>query len=154
MHPEALQRLSQPVEKCKLMRKQQKKVYDIDLFVTVQILEDTLVALSLGKLCEDHGCSYEWVSGQKPHLIKNDRKSHATRKNCVPIAVPGLSTGSSSSTASTSPTSLPKDTTDDSLSSLATRRRRSTSRSPQKQIIKMRTLYQYRETSCEIYQNG
>ena len=29
--------------------------YDLDLFVTVQILDDTLAVLSLGKLCEDHG---------------------------------------------------------------------------------------------------
>ena len=36
-------------------------VYDLDLFVTRQVLEDTLA----GKLCEDHGCSYEWASGQK-----------------------------------------------------------------------------------------
>ena len=45
-------------------------VYDLDLFVTAQILEDTPVVLSLGKLCEDHGCSYEWTSCQKPHLIR------------------------------------------------------------------------------------
>ena len=43
-------------------------VHDLDLFVTVQILNDTLVVLSLGKLCEEHGCSREWASGQKPHL--------------------------------------------------------------------------------------
>ena len=45
-------------------------VHDLDLFVTAQILEDTPAVLSLGKLCEDHGYSYEWASGQKPHLIK------------------------------------------------------------------------------------
>ena len=43
-------------------------VHDLDLFVTVQILDDTLAVLSLSKLCEEHGCSYEWASGQKPHL--------------------------------------------------------------------------------------
>ena len=44
-------------------------VYDLELFVTVQILEDTPAVPSLGKLCEDHGYSNEWASGQKPHLI-------------------------------------------------------------------------------------
>ena len=55
-------------------------VYDLDLFVTVQILEDTPDVISLGKLYKDHGYSYEWTSGQKPHHIKNGRKSNATRK--------------------------------------------------------------------------
>ena len=26
--------------------------------------------LSLGKLCDENGHSYEWINGQKPHLIK------------------------------------------------------------------------------------
>ena len=43
-------------------------VHDLDLFVTVQLLEETLAVLSLGRLCENHGYSYEWVSGQKPRL--------------------------------------------------------------------------------------
>ena len=32
-------------------------VYDLDLFVTVHIPEDTPAVLSLGELCEDHGYS-------------------------------------------------------------------------------------------------
>ena len=46
-------------------------VYDLDLFVTLQILEDLSAVLPHGKLCEDHGYSYEWTSGQKPHRILN-----------------------------------------------------------------------------------
>ena len=42
-------------------------VRELDLFVTVMLLEDTPAVLSLGKLCEDHGYSYHWTSGQKPH---------------------------------------------------------------------------------------
>ena len=42
-------------------------VYDLDLFVTVQLLEDTPTVLSLGKLSEYHGYSCEWSTGQKPH---------------------------------------------------------------------------------------
>ena len=40
-------------------------VHDLNLIVTVQVLEETLAVLSLGKLCEDHGYSYEWVSGKR-----------------------------------------------------------------------------------------
>ena len=39
-------------------------VHDLNLFVTVHLPEETPAVLSLGKLCEDHGYSYEWVSGQ------------------------------------------------------------------------------------------
>ena len=41
-------------------------VHDLNRFVTVQPLEETPALLSLGKLCKDHGYSYEWVSGQEP----------------------------------------------------------------------------------------
>ena len=40
-------------------------VHDLGLFVTVQLLEETLSVLSLGKLFEEHGYSYEWFSRQK-----------------------------------------------------------------------------------------
>ena len=46
-------------------------VRELDMFLTVQILEDTAAVLSLGKLCEDHGYSYEWANGKRPCLIKN-----------------------------------------------------------------------------------
>ena len=50
-------------------------VHDLDLFVTVQILEDTPVLL-LGKLCDEHGCFYKWVSGKQPRLTKQGKKKH------------------------------------------------------------------------------
>ena len=49
-------------------------VRELDLFVTVKVLEDTPAVLSLGKLCEDHGHSYDWTSGQKPQLIQTWQK--------------------------------------------------------------------------------
>ena len=50
-------------------------VRELDLFVTVKLLEDTLAVLSLGKLCEDHGYSYHWTGGQKkPQLLKDGRR--------------------------------------------------------------------------------
>ena len=54
-------------------------VHDLNLFVTVQLLEETPAVQSFGKLCEDHGYFYEWVSGQKPRLTKEGRQSCAKR---------------------------------------------------------------------------
>ena len=51
--------------------------------------------LSLGKLCDEHGYSYEWTNGQKPHLIENGIRIQCNTENFVPIVVPGLSTSSS-----------------------------------------------------------
>ena len=42
-------------------------VKELDLFVTVMLLEETPAVLSLGKLCDDHGYTYHWTAGQKPH---------------------------------------------------------------------------------------
>ena len=47
--------------------------------MTTKVLEDTPAVFSLGKLCDEHGYSYEWIIDQKP------------------LVVPGLSTSSSSS---------------------------------------------------------
>ena len=44
-------------------------VKELGKFLTMNVLEDTPAVLSLGKLCDEHGCSYEWINGQKPHLI-------------------------------------------------------------------------------------
>ena len=87
-------------------------VKELDLFVTVKLLDDTPAVLSLGKLCEDHGYSFEWTRGQSPHLSKHGSIIQCNTGNYVPIVVPGLSTGSSSSTTSTSTTTLPQDIVD------------------------------------------
>ena len=55
-------------------------VEELDLFVTVKLLDDTPTVLSLGELCEDHGYSCKWTSGQLPHLNKNDRKYNAIQR--------------------------------------------------------------------------
>ena len=72
-------------------------VKELDKFLTMKVLEDTPAVLSLGKLCDEHGYSNEWINGQKPHLIKNGIRIQCNTENFVPIAVPGLSTSSSSS---------------------------------------------------------
>ena len=78
------------------------KVYvkDLDIFLTVKALENTPAVLSLGKVCDENGYSYEWINGQKPHLIKNGIQIQCNTENFVPIVVPGLSTSSSSSSHS------------------------------------------------------
>ena len=69
----------------------------LDIFLTMLVLENTPAVLSLGKLCDEHGYSYEWINGQKPHFIKNGTRIQCNTKNFVPIVVPALSTSSSSS---------------------------------------------------------
>ena len=64
-------------------------VHDLELFVTVQILEDTHeVPVARGKLCEANGYSYEWTSSQKPQLTKNANiilcKYGKFRADCCP----------------------------------------------------------------------
>ena len=83
-------------------------VKELDLFVRVKLPEDTPAVLSLGTLCDDHGYSYEWTSGQLPHLITNGRRIQCSTENRVPIVVP-WSTGSSSSSTPTSPASFSQD---------------------------------------------
>ena len=46
-------------------------VKELDMFLTMKVLENTPAVLLLGKLCDKNGYSYEWTNGQKPHLIKN-----------------------------------------------------------------------------------
>ena len=81
-------------------------VHDLDLFVTVQLLEETPAVLSLGKICSEHGCSYERKNGETPRFTHNGKTLTCIMDNFVPLVVPGLSSSSSSSSASTS---RPKD---------------------------------------------
>ena len=78
-------------------------VHDLNLFVTVQLLDETPAVLSQGKLCKDHGYSYEWISGQKPRLAKEDKTIVCNTDNLVPLVVSGLSTSSGIHSSSTSP---------------------------------------------------
>ena len=43
-------------------------VKELDIFLTMKVLENTPAVLSLGKLCDENGYSYEWIGGKKPHL--------------------------------------------------------------------------------------
>ena len=84
-------------------------VKELDIFLTMKVLENTPAVLSLGKLCDENGHSYEWINGQKPHLIKNGIRIMCNTENFDAIVVPGLSSSSSGS-SSTSKTPLKQET--------------------------------------------
>ena len=93
-------------------------VYDreLDIFLTMRVLENTPAVLSLGKLCDENENSYEWINGQKPHLINDGIRIICNTENFVPIVVPGLSSSSSQS-SSTLPTSMKQESHSSSSSS-------------------------------------
>ena len=108
--------------KGKVQTNEEATVYvrGFDIFLTMKVLEDTPAVLSLGKLCDENGYSYEWINGQKPHLIKNGIRKQCNTENFVPIVVPGLSATSSSSLYTSTPTTPLKET-DHSKSSSSNR---------------------------------
>ena len=78
-------------------------VRDLNPFVTVQLLVEMPAVFSLGKLCEEHGCTCEWTSGEKPLVTKEVKSIICKTDNFVPLVVPRLSTSSGSNSSSTSP---------------------------------------------------
>ena len=75
-------------------------VKELDIFLTMKVvLDNTPAVLSHGKLCDENGYSYEWINGQKPHLIKNGIRIICNTENFVPTVVPGLSSSSSASSS-------------------------------------------------------
>ena len=91
-------------------------VKELDIFLTMKVLDNTPAVLSLGKLCDENGYSYEWINGQKPHLIKDGIRIICNTENFVPIVVPGLSSSSSGS-SSTLRTSMKQESHSSSSSS-------------------------------------
>ena len=88
-------------------------VKELDLFVTVVFLEETPAVLSLGKPCGDHGYTYHWTRGQKPHSPKMARDLIAIYQTMYHSLSLGLSTSSSTSSTPTSSTSSSKDSVSD-----------------------------------------
>ena len=56
----------------------------------VQLLKESPVVLSMGKLCEKNGHSYEWHPGQPSYLFKNGRNIECKTDNHIPLVVPGV----------------------------------------------------------------
>ena len=75
-------------------------VKELDIFLTMKVLDNTPAVLSLGKLCAENGYSYEWINGQKPHLVKDGIRIICNTENFVHIVVPGLTSSSSASSSS------------------------------------------------------
>ena len=95
-------------------------VEDLDLFVTVHLLEDTPPVLSLGpaNIMDTPMCGAEVI---KPHHMK----IHCNTKNYVPMVVPGLSSGASGSSATPPPTTSLSQDTNREMSTQRPRERRS-----------------------------
>ena len=91
-------------------------VKELDIFLTMKVFDNTPAVLSLGKLYDENGYSYEWINGQKPHLIKDGIRIICNTENFVPIVVPGLSSSSSAS-SSTSRTPMKQESHSSSSSS-------------------------------------
>ena len=91
-------------------------VKELDIFLTMKVLENTSAVLSLGKLCDENWYSYEWINDQNSHLIKDGIRIISNAENFVPIVVPDLSSSSSGS-SSTSKTSSKQESHSSSYSS-------------------------------------
>ena len=83
------------MEKCKRMKGAIVYVKELDLFLTMKVLDKTPAVLSFGKLCDENGYSYGWINGQKPHFNKDGIRTICNTENFVFIVVPGLSSLSS-----------------------------------------------------------
>ena len=77
-------------------------VQDLDMFVTVQLLEETPAVLLLHQLCSKRGCSYEWKTAKLHNWPKKGKTITCIMDTFVPLVVPGLSSSSSSILSSTS----------------------------------------------------
>ena len=72
-------------------------VKELDIFLTMKVLEDTPAVSSLGSFAmntDTHTCG---STVKKPHLLKNGIRSQCNTENFVPILILSLSTNSSSS---------------------------------------------------------
>ena len=72
-------------------------VKELEKFLTTKVLDNTPAVLSLGKFCDENGYSYEWINGQKPHLIKDGIRIICNTENFVAFVLSSSSSGSSSS---------------------------------------------------------
>ena len=85
-------RLRSEVLKSRSGCKNSGKIWWMMKFMSGYILEKVSHASS----SHENGYSYEWINGQKPHLIKNGIRIQCNTENFVPIVVLGLTASSSS----------------------------------------------------------
>ena len=55
-------------------------VEELDIFLTLKVLENTPAVLSLGKLCDENIYSYEWINGQNHISLRTGFGYSATRR--------------------------------------------------------------------------
>ena len=55
-------------------------VKELYIFLTMKVLEDTPAVLSLGKLCDEHGYSYEWITVKNHISLKTVFGYSATQR--------------------------------------------------------------------------
>ena len=55
-------------------------VKELEIFLTMQVLENTPAVLSLGKLCDENGYSYEWSMVKNHISLKTGSGFHAIRR--------------------------------------------------------------------------
>ena len=91
-------------------------VKELDIFLTMKVIENTSAALSLGTLCDENGYSFEWINGQNHISLRTGFGYLAIRKNFVLIVAPGL-TSSSSGSSSVLRTSMKQESHSSSSSS-------------------------------------
>ena len=70
-------------------------VKELDIFLTMIVLEDTPAVLSLVKLCDENGYSHDWFNGQNRISSKTGFEYSVVRSTS--FVVPGMSSSSSSS---------------------------------------------------------
>ena len=92
-------------------------VKELNIFLTMKVLENTPAVLSLGTLCDENGYSQEWINGRKPHLIKNGIRIQCNTENFVFVVVPGLAANSSSGSDSSTSKTLSRQESHSSSSS-------------------------------------
>ena len=90
-------------------------VKELDIFLTMKVLENTPAVLSLGKFCDENGIPTNGSMVKKHISLRTEFGSFATQ-NFVPIEVPGLSSSSSGS-SSTSRTPMKQESHSSSSSS-------------------------------------
>ena len=82
----------------------QENVHDLNLFVTVQLLEETLaVTYRVGNSAKTTDIPMGGSAVEKPRLTKEEKTISCKTDNFVPLVVPALSTSSRGNSSSTSP---------------------------------------------------
>ena len=61
-----------------------------DFAVCLELLKESPAVLSLGKLCEENGSSYDRHRGQPSCPIKNGRTIECNTEIAIPLVVPGV----------------------------------------------------------------